>query len=294
MQRAPSLVRLLLCHALLVLAALVALYPVLWVVKLALTPDQAFAAGFNPFPVVMDPQTGAPRLVASLGNFLEVAGTTDATGAWLFGRQLANSVVVSLLTAVIGLSLAVTAGYAMSRWAFPGRDRAMGFLLITQMFPGLVMLIPLYILLQKLHLLDSLVGLALVYSTTAVPFCAWNMKGYFDTIPKDLEEAAMLDGASRWQTFWQVILPLARPALAVTALFSFMSAWNEFILAATLMGSERAYTLPVVLQQYVGDFGASWGHFAAGAILVSLPVMLLFFFLQRHLVEGLTAGSVKG
>jgi arabinogalactan oligomer/maltooligosaccharide transport system permease protein len=294
MPRAPSLLRLLAFHLVLVVTGIAALYPVLWVVKLALTPDQAFAAGFNPFPIVQDPATGQWHLVASLQNFREVVSTTDATGAWLFGRQMLNSVVVSLLTAAIGLSLAVTAGYAMSRWAFPGRDRAMGFLLITQMFPGLVMLIPLYILLQELHLLDSLVGLALVYSTTSVPFCAWNMKGYFDTIPKDLEEAAMLDGASRWQTFWQVILPLARPALAVTALFSFMTAWNEFILAATLMGSERAYTLPVVLQQYVGDFGASWGHFAAGAMLVSLPVMGLFFFLQRHLVEGLTAGSVKG
>ncbi len=294
MSRSPPLLKLLAFHAVLVIMATVAIYPVLWVVKLALTPDQAFAAGFNPLPVAQNPDTGAWELVVSFQNFIDVVSNTDKDGYWLFGRQLFNSVLVAAITSAIGVSLAVTSGYAMSRWAFPGRDRAMGFLLITQMFPGVVMLIPLYILLEHLHLLDSLMGLALVYSTTAVPFCAWNMKGYFDTIPKDLEEAAMLDGADRWQTFTQVILPLARPALAVTALFSFMTAWNEFILAATLMGDERAYTLPVVLQQYVGDFGASWGHFAAGAILVSLPVMLLFFVLQRHLVEGLTAGSVKG
>jgi arabinogalactan oligomer/maltooligosaccharide transport system permease protein len=137
-------------------------------------------------------------------------------------------------------------------------------------------------------------GLVLVYSTTSVPFATWNLKGYFDTIPKDLEEAAMLDGASRWVTFTQVILPLARPALVVTALFAFMTAWNEYILAATLMGDERGFTLPVVLKGYVGEFGAQWGYFAAGAILVSLPVTALFFMLQRFLVEGLTAGSVKG
>jgi len=223
-----------------------------------------------------------------------VLGTRDATGGWLFGRQMLNSLVVSIATAAVGMVLACTAGYAFSRWAFPGRDVGLNLFLITQMFPGVVLLIPLYILLDSLGLLDSLVGLTLVYASTSVPFCTWNLKGYFDTIPKDLEEAALLDGASRWQTFTQVILPLAKPALVVTGLFSFMTAWNEFILAATLMSDERAFTLPVVLQGYVGEYSTEWGHFAAGAILVSIPVMALFFALQRHLVEGLTAGSVKG
>jgi arabinogalactan oligomer/maltooligosaccharide transport system permease protein len=137
-------------------------------------------------------------------------------------------------------------------------------------------------------------GLILVYSTTAIPFCVWMLKGYFDTIPKDLEEAALIDGASQWVIFFKVIMPLARPAIVVTALFSFMTAWNEFILAATFLGDERAFTLPVTLQNYVGSYSTEWGHFAAGAIIVSVPVMALFFVLQKHLIGGLTAGGVKG
>lgn len=281
--RQPSMPRVVLTHAALVLIAIVTLFPVLWVLKMALAPGQGFAMSANPFPTEF-----------SLQNLSDVVGTRSADGSWLFGRQLFNSLVVSAVTAALGVALACTAGYAMSRWTFPGRDRLMGIFLLTQMFPGVVMAIPLYILLDALNLLDSLSGLVLVYSTTTIPFATWNLKGYFDTIPKDLEEAAMLDGATRWETFTKVVLPLARPAIVVTALFAFMTAWNEFILAATLMGDERAYTLPVVLNGYVGEFGAEWGHFAAGAILVSLPVTALFFVLQRHLVEGLTAGSVKG
>ena len=258
------------------------LYPILWVVKIALTPSQGFS--MDPIPIPTD---------VSMENFAAVVGTTDADG-WLFGRQLFNSVVVAVFTAAVGVLLSTTAAYALSRWDFPGRDKGMGAFLVTQMFPGVVMLIPLYIILDTLHLLDSLVGLVLVYSTTIVPFSVFTLKGYFDTIPRELEEAAVLDGCSRFMTFWRIILPLARPALAVTALFSFMTAWNEFILALTLMGDPRSYTLPVVLQGYVDDYGTDWGSFAAGAILVSIPVIALFFALQRHFVEGLTAGSVKG
>jgi arabinogalactan oligomer/maltooligosaccharide transport system permease protein len=127
-----------------------------------------------------------------------------------------------------------------------------------------------------------------------VPFCVWTLKGYLDTIPRELDEAARIDGASSWAVFTRVVLPLARPALAVTALFAFLSAWNEYILAATFLGDERTYTLPVALQRFVGEFHTEWGHFAAGAIVVSLPVMLVFFALQKQLVAGLTAGGVKG
>jgi arabinogalactan oligomer/maltooligosaccharide transport system permease protein len=283
MRRQPSPLVLFLVHAFLVLFTVAALMPVMWVLSMAFTPSQSFASGGLPIPT--NP---------SLQNFADVVGTTDADGSLLFLRQLFNSLVVSALTSIVGLTLATTAAYALSRWELPGKDRAMSAFLITQMFPGVVMAVPLYLLLDELGLLDTLTGLVLVYATTTIPFSVWTLKGYFDTVPRDLEEAATLDGANRWQTFAWVILPLARPALAVTGLFSFMTAWNEFILAATLLGDPRSYTLPVVLQRYVTDYGTEWGHFAAGAVLVSLPVIALFFALQRHFVEGLTAGAVKG
>jgi arabinogalactan oligomer/maltooligosaccharide transport system permease protein len=277
--RTVSTPQLVATHALLSLSCMAVLYPVLWVLKMALTPSQAFSMSASPIPTEV-----------TFSNFIYLFTMSDG----LLWRQLLNSIVVSAVTTLIGVVLACTAAYAFSRFRFPGRSLGMAGFLITQMFPGVVMAIPLYILLDQLKLLNSLTGLILVYSTSSLPFCVWMLKGYFDTIPKDLEEAAVMDGATPWIIFSQVILPLAKPAIVVTALFSFMTAWNEFILAATFLSDERMFTLPVVLQRFVGDYSTQWGYFAAGAILVSLPVMLLFFRLQKFLIGGLTAGAVKG
>lgn len=272
-----------LLHMGLAVACVAALYPVLWVLKLALSPTQSLSLSVNPFPEQITFQ-----------HFRDVLFSHDTQGRWLFGRQLLSSIVVSGATTVVGLSLAVSAAYALSRFRFPGKETGMQVLLVTQMFPATLMLVPLYSLLQALGLLDSIGGLVLVYATSSLPFCVWMLKGYFDTIPKELEEAAVMDGASPHQVFFRVVLPLAKPALAVTALFSFMTAWNEFILAATLLNDATRFTLPVALQRYVGEYKTEWGHFAAGALIVSAPVMALFFGLQKYLVGGLTAGAVKG
>jgi arabinogalactan oligomer/maltooligosaccharide transport system permease protein len=224
----------------------------------------------------------------------EPTGAMERREVWLFGRQLGNSVLAAAITTLLGIFLACTAAYAFSRFRFPGRRAGLLSFLVIQMFPGTMMMIPLYILVDRLGLLDQILGLVLVYAVTAIPFCVWTLKGFFDTIPREIEESALIDGASRVRIFWTIILPLAKPAIAVTALFSFMASWNEFILAATFMSDETSQTLPVMLNGYVSETAVEWGHFAAGAIIVSIPVVLLFFALQKNLVGGLTSGGVKG
>ncbi|RMG12289.1 MAG: sugar ABC transporter permease [Deltaproteobacteria bacterium] len=283
MKRRTTAAKALLLHGTIWVAIALTLYPVLWVVKMSLSKSQAFGLSASLLPDEV-----------TLSNYVDFLTATDSEGHWLFGWQLLNSVVVSAGTTLLGIFLSCTAAYAFSRFRFPGRRTGLLVFLVTQMFPGVMMAIPVYILLDALGLLENLFGLVLVYSITAIPFCVFMLKGYFDTIPRELEEAAIMDGASQFTLFWRIVLPLARPAIAVTALFSFMTAWNEFILAATFMSEEIHFTLPVALQRYVGDYSTEWGRFAAGALLVSLPVVVLFFALQRYLVGGLTAGSVKG
>jgi len=272
-----------LAHLAVVAGVVFAVYPLLWVVSVALSPG-AMSSHPRALPWPESP---------SFDAFADVLGLRDGHSA-VFARQVVNSLVVSLATAAVAVAVATPAAYALARFRFVGKTWGTRTLLATQMFPAVASAVPLYLLLEALHLLDSRAGLVLVYASTAVPFAIFQMRGAFDAIPVDLEEAAMVDGATRAGAFWRVALPAVRPAIAVTALFAFMSAWNEFILAATLLSREAAFTLPVVLQRYVGEHDTAWGPFAAGAILVSVPVMALFYVAQRQLVAGLTAGGVKG
>lgn len=274
MTRRPSTARVAATHLALIVACVATLLPALWVLDLALG--------------------GAEGRGRSLESFRAVVSTRDLAGNPLFFRQLGNSLAVAGATAAIAVSLSCTAAYAFSRFDFPGKRAGLRLFLISQMFPAVVSAIPLYLLLHHLGLIDTLAGLVLVYATTAVPFSIWMLKGYFDQIPRDLDEAARIEGASRFFTFRKVVLPLAAPGVAVTALFAFMSAWNEFILAATFLNAEARYTLPVVLESYVTPYGAHWGLFAAGSVIVSAPVVALFYLLQRNMVQGLATGGVKG
>lgn len=273
----------LLVHVVLCAAVLYAVYPLLWVVAVALARD-GIAGASGPWPW--------PRTV-SISNVVTVLGIPTETTA-RFVRQLFNSIAVSLATATTALILATPAAYALARFSFVGRSAGLRTLLMTQMFPTVASALPLYLLLGKFHLLDSRTGLVLAYSSTAIPFAVFQLKSAFEAIPLELEEAAMVDGATRFGAFVRIALPAVRPALAITGLFAFMSAWNEFILAATLLSREDAFTLPVVLQRYVGEHSAAWGPFAAGSLLVSIPVMVVFYLTQKQLLSGLTAGSVKG
>lgn len=278
-------------HAGLISFTLLAIYPVLWVLALAFSGQQNVAI----IDLPRDPSFFERlRSVMPWPAHVSVKNFHDVMTEQPFGRWLLNSVMVSLMTTVLGVFLACTAAYAFSRFRFPGRDGGMLAFLVSQMFPGTLMLIPLFIIIVKwLGLGNTFWGLVIVYATTAIPFCVWMLKGYFDTIPIDIEESARIDGASPQVIFIRIILPLAKPAIAITALFSFMTAWNEFILASVFLEAESMYTAPVGLRFFVGGFTSQWGFFAAGSVIVSLPVVILFLYLQKYLVSGLTAGSVK-
>jgi arabinogalactan oligomer/maltooligosaccharide transport system permease protein len=281
--RRPSLLVTIVTYVGLIVLCAAILYPVLLILKKAIEPGRQFSLSISPIPSEV---TGE--------HFGELFTKRGANGELLFLRHALNSIITAVATTVVGVVLSCTAAYALSRFRFPGRKMGLTMFLVVQMFPATLLLLPLYVILDKLGLLNSILGLVLVYSTTAIPFCVWTLKGYFDSLPRELEEAARIDGASPWMIFRRIILPLSRPAIAVTALFSFMTAWNEFIMASTFMTDERKYTLPVLIQQSVTEFSADWGMFAAGAVVTSVPVMIAFYVLQKYLVGGLTAGAVKG
>jgi arabinogalactan oligomer/maltooligosaccharide transport system permease protein len=217
--------------------------------------------------------------------------------------QLAlNSLTVAVIIAVLSVGLGVLAAYAFSRMKFRGREFMMLLVLAVLMLPAVATIGPLYISMNRIAIGDfrlggSLLGVALAVTSTQLPFAIWNMKGYLDTIPKELEEAAVVDGAGKFQTFLHIVLPLATPVLAVTALFGFIAGWTEFLLAQVfIVGDPSQWTLAVALNALVGQYAGStpWSTFAAFAILFALPVMIVYLLLQRWIVSGLTVGGVKG
>ena len=265
-------------YLVLALFAFVAVYPILYIGTISLRPGDRLLST----SLALVPEG------ATLANYRELLGGTP------FLRWMLNSLLVSLVVTVTGVALASTAGYALSRYKFTGRQSMLKGLLVTQMFPATMLLLPLYVVLIQLQLLNSYVGIVVIYSATALPFCVWQMKGYYDTIPAALEEAARIDGCTPWQAFRLVILPLAAPALVITALFSFMSAWNEYVVANVVLQDTNLFTLPLGLKLFQGWLTTQWGLYAAGALLVSIPVVALFLILSRYLISGLTLGGVKG
>ncbi|MEF2071121.1 carbohydrate ABC transporter permease [Consotaella aegiceratis] len=256
----------------------VALFPLFWLFKVSVTPNRLL-------------YSEGVRLWPSSVTWEHYAFVLEHSDFPLFFK---NSLIVSLSTSVIVTLVAAGAGYAMSRFAFRGKLWLVGLLLITQMFPLVMLIAPIFRMLASIGLTNSLTGLILVYTAFNVPFAVFLMQSFFDSIPKDLEEAAMIDGATRFMAFRQIIVPLTLPGMAATLGFVFTAAWSELLFALMLISKTGTSTFPVGLLSFVSKFGVDFGQMMAAGVLALIPAVLFFLLIQRYLVQGLTAGAVKG
>jgi multiple sugar transport system permease protein len=273
----PSPVVNLLRYGVLIAGAFVMLVPFLYML----------GTSFKPHAYVLELP---PRFIPSeptLDNYIRALTTNN------FGRYFFNSLIVAVTSTVAVVVLSALLAYAFARWDFPGRQFLFYTMLGTQMIPALVLIIPQFVLAKNLHLLNSLWGLIVVYSA-GTAFNMFLLRGFFEEIPQDLFDAAVIDGAGPFRTFWFIALPLARPALAAVAIFSFLGAWDEFTWALTAINDPALYTLPIALRLFQQQHGTEWGLvFAASAIAV-LPTILVFVIFQRHFIKGVTSGAIKG
>lgn len=265
-------------HGFLIFYSVITIYPVSRVLTVALRPTQNLLST----SLALIPEN------ATLDNFRNLF-TEQNFSIWIW-----NSFLITIVVAIIGVIVAATSAYAFSRWRFPGRSPALLLLLSTQMIPAGMLLIPIFIIVARLGLQNNLLGLALAYITTAIPLSIWILRGYYDTIPYDLEEAAMVDGANRLEAFWRIILPLSTPALAVIFLFNFLNAWSEYQVANVILKADEMRTWPLGLNDFIGNFQTQWGLYAAASVLITVPVVALFLYSSKYLISGLTLGSVKG
>lgn len=228
----------------------------------------------------------------TLNNYRRLLSPGESFGRD-FLRWLLNSVWVSTATTVLGVLIAVPAAYAFSRFRFPGRGGLFYAVLVRNMFPAVVFLMPLFIVMRNLHLVNTHWSLILTYLTFGLPLSIWLLKGFYDNIPIELEQAARIDGASRFQAFLRIIMPLSAPGIIATAIYSFIVAWNEYVYAYTFLNSRDLLTSPVGLQQFFTEFVTDWPTLMAAAFTMSVPVVVLFLVLQKHFVRALTEGAVK-
>jgi ABC-type glycerol-3-phosphate transport system permease component len=259
------------------LLVLLAAFPLYWAVAASLTPEAALFGG----------ATLVPRTVV-LDHYRALFDERD------FWTPIRNSLVVAGTTTVLCVTVGAVAAYALARLRFRGRAFVLGFILAATMFPQITVVSPLYLLLRALRLIDTYPGLVLPYLTFAMPLTVWLLVGFFRQLPHDLEEAALVDGASRWQAFTRIVLPTAAPGLAATAILTFLYCWNEFLFALSFtLGPERQ-TVPVAIALFRGQYQVPWGQILAAAVVATVPVAAVVLLFQRRIVQGLTAGGVKG
>ncbi|MBD3844171.1 carbohydrate ABC transporter permease [Bosea sp. SSUT16] len=253
-----------------------ALAPFVWMLLTSIKPN----ADLSQFPV---------RYLPSSTTFEHYQTLIQRTS---FPVNLLNSLVIACGAVVLGLAASVPAAYSFSRFRFRGRRMLMTGFLVINMFPIVLLIIPLFVLMRTLGLIDTFIGVIIGHSTFSIPFSIWMLVSYFNAIPKDLDEAATIDGASRLQTIRLVVLPLVMPGIVTTAIYVFITSWNEYLFAMMLSG-ETVRPVTVALQLFIGEFTVQWGVLTAGGTIIALPVTILFLFVQKRLVGGLTAGAVK-
>lgn len=257
---------------------LITLFPLYWIALTSFKPASQIAE----FPVRYWPREFSLENYASLFQKAQ------------FGQYLVNSVIVSASAALVATVIALLSAYVLSRFTFRGKGAVMLAFLITQMIPAFIALGPLYQMFVGLGLVDSRFGLVLVYIAMTIPFSAIMLRGFFDNVPDSLEEAAMVDGASRFGALWRVLVPVMTPGIIATFIFNFVNSWNELFLAVTLINSDSNRTIPTALNSFISSFNIEWGPMSAAAVLTILPTMVLFAFASRWIVAGLTQGATKG